>query len=331
MTAAMRAAFAAPPPQTRPRLPLSVKADLVSQIDWRFTMIAAFSFLFHFGVVGALYSDWTDPVIDDGVTAGLLSMVQRTAPDPAPPDVGEAPEEQATSTQAAAVEPAPAVHPEIHAASPRSRTTDPGAMHDSLDTVERTRVGILLSLDPGRALTAASSGESDGAPLDLNRLAQQSDGVDNIHLGGLNLPAGSDPLATRGGLRDLRPTLDPPAVATAGPARVIVPFDIQYSRPTISGPMPNAEATIRTQIDPGARRCYEKGLESEPGQAGRLVLQLRVAPSGEVDAANATTNTGLSARVVECIARVARRARFDAPGPGGAMLSIPFTFVRQGG
>ena len=29
------------------------------------TIIAAFSFLFHFGMVGAIYSDWMDPVVDD--------------------------------------------------------------------------------------------------------------------------------------------------------------------------------------------------------------------------------------------------------------------------
>src|SRR5580693_5986509 len=70
--------FVAPPPaQQRPRLPLSVKGGIGSRIDWGLTVIAAFSFLVHFGVVGAMYSDWTDPVVDDGLTAGLLEMVQR--------------------------------------------------------------------------------------------------------------------------------------------------------------------------------------------------------------------------------------------------------------
>src|SRR3954453_18560575 len=60
--------FVAPPPvQPKPQLPVSVKQGLASDIDWTTTIIAAFSFLFHFGAVGSIYSDWMDPVIDDEV------------------------------------------------------------------------------------------------------------------------------------------------------------------------------------------------------------------------------------------------------------------------
>src|ERR1700728_5444766 len=73
--------FVAPPPvQPRPQLPLSVKGGLGSQIDWNLTIIAAFTFLLHFGLVGAMYSDWMDPVVNDDLTAGLLDMVSRTVP-----------------------------------------------------------------------------------------------------------------------------------------------------------------------------------------------------------------------------------------------------------
>src|SRR5271166_1878059 len=75
--------FVAPPPvQPRPQLPLSVKGGMASQIDWNLTMIAAFSFLVHFGLVGAMYSDWMDPVVNDDITAGLIDMVQKTLPPP---------------------------------------------------------------------------------------------------------------------------------------------------------------------------------------------------------------------------------------------------------
>ena len=41
------------------------------------TIIAAFSFLFHFGMVGAIYSDWMDPVVDDELDiAGLIDSVK---------------------------------------------------------------------------------------------------------------------------------------------------------------------------------------------------------------------------------------------------------------
>ena len=71
---------APPPPQPRPQLPLAVKGGLASQIDWNLTIIAAFSFLLHFGVIGAMYSDWMDPVINDDLTAGGLIDMMKNIP-----------------------------------------------------------------------------------------------------------------------------------------------------------------------------------------------------------------------------------------------------------
>ena len=53
-------------PSSRPRLPPALLGRSSADIDWRLTMIAAFSFLAHFGVVDRSYSDWLDPLIDDG-------------------------------------------------------------------------------------------------------------------------------------------------------------------------------------------------------------------------------------------------------------------------
>ena len=95
--------FVAPPPvQPRPQLPLSVKGGLASQIDWSLTIIAAFSFLLHFGLVGAMYSDWMDPVVNDDLTAGLLDMVQKTVPPPV-----ETAEEASASASSTSTAPAP--------------------------------------------------------------------------------------------------------------------------------------------------------------------------------------------------------------------------------
>src|SRR5689334_23975916 len=88
--------FVAPPPiQPKPQLPVSVKGGLSSQIDWPMTIIAAFSFLFHFGMVGAIYSDWMDPLVDDEANiAGLIDSVKSLPP---PPPV-ETPVETSTAT-----------------------------------------------------------------------------------------------------------------------------------------------------------------------------------------------------------------------------------------
>jgi membrane protein involved in colicin uptake len=99
----------------------------------------------------------------------------------------------------------------------------------------------------------------------------------------------------------------------------------------MSVPVANAEAVIRSQIHPGAKKCYQRGLESDPTQAGKIVILIKVAPSGEVDTATVQSNTGISASVAACISAVARRAKFDAPGPSGSQISVPFNFVKQGG
>src|SRR5215813_2454904 len=76
--------FVAPPPvQPKPQLPVSVRSGLGSEIDWTTTIIAAFSFLLHFGAVGSIYSDWMDPVVDDEVSvAQLLEQVKQLPPPP---------------------------------------------------------------------------------------------------------------------------------------------------------------------------------------------------------------------------------------------------------
>ena len=66
-----RAAAEASPAQ----LPLSTKGR---QIDWTLTVIVAFSFLVHFGVIGAMFSDWADPVVasEDNVVS-VIDMTQK--------------------------------------------------------------------------------------------------------------------------------------------------------------------------------------------------------------------------------------------------------------
>ncbi len=81
---------AAPPLAPRPQLPLSVKAG--SGIDWLTTVIAAFSFLFHFGIVGAIYSDWLDPIVDQDIAIGQLVEAVKALPQPPVTEPKETPD-----------------------------------------------------------------------------------------------------------------------------------------------------------------------------------------------------------------------------------------------
>ena len=90
--------------QPKPQLPVSVKAGLASDIDWTMTIIAAFSFLFHFGAVGAIYSDWMDPVVDDEVNVARLLDSVKQLPPPPPVETPTETTTTATATAAAAAE-----------------------------------------------------------------------------------------------------------------------------------------------------------------------------------------------------------------------------------
>jgi hypothetical protein len=91
----------------------------------------------------------------------------------------------------------------------------------------------------------------------------------------------------------------------------------------------DAEAVIRGQIHPRARRCYQEGLRSDPSQAGRLVIRVHIAPSGDVDESIVASNNGLASSVADCVADAARQAHFDPPGDLGSTISIPFNFIRE--
>jgi hypothetical protein len=322
--------FVAPPPvQPRPRLPLSVKGGLASQIDWNLTIIAAFSFLLHFGLVGAMYSDWMDPVVNDDISASLLDILQRTVPPPTE-TAEETPTASATATDTA---PAPTQAPKAAAQNKANGSPAPDAkvVAGLMNEADQARIAILAALNGGANIKGAMN-DDNGAPVDLNSLANRSGGFTNSNSLVTGMGGGGPIQPGRsGGLQDIHGGQTGGASTSAGQATKVVPVgDVQYGGSQMSVPVSNAEAIIRSQIFPGAKRCYQRGLEQDPTQAGKLVILIKVAPSGEVDSATASSNTGLSASVAACISGVARRAKFDAPGANGSSISIPFNFVKQG-
>src|SRR5258708_27040567 len=157
--------FVAPPPvQPRPQLPLSVKGGMASQIDWNLTMIAAFSFLLHFGMVGAMYSDWMDPVVNDDISAGLLEMVQKTVPPPTP----DTPPEPSATATAADTAPAPTKAP-TPAPQAQAQAQAPSAkvVQGLLNEADNARLAILAALNGGAALSGAMK-DDHRTPRHLN-------------------------------------------------------------------------------------------------------------------------------------------------------------------
>jgi MYXO-CTERM domain-containing protein len=89
-------------------------------------------------------------------------------------------------------------------------------------------------------------------------------------------------------------------------------------------PPPQADRVIAATRS-RMRACYQRGLRSDPTQTGRLSLSVDIASNGEVNAAKALSNTGLSAEVTSCVTHALLALQFDAPGkPTNAHVNMAF-------
>ena len=246
-------------------------------------------------------------------------------------ETAEAVLESATATETPAPTRAPTAST---AAKNRPGPGNPGAILDGLlRDLDQVNVALIGSLKGGSNLRGGMTSEDNGAPIDLEALADRRARIGNASGDGLDLPGAVGEPIQPGRTGFTLPTRDTgEAPNSAGRmTRVVLAPAVHEESPVLSAPVPDAEAVIRRQIEPGAKRCYQKGLDSDPTQSGKLVLAIRVAPSGEVESATIASHAGLSAGVADCVAGVARRAKFDRTGPGGAAIVVPFGFIRQGG
>lgn len=321
--------FVAPPPvQPRPQLPLSVKGGVASQIDWNLTIIAAFSFLLHFGLIGAMYSDWMDPVVNDDLTAALVHVVQPPA-EPPPIETAEA---NPTATTADTSAPAP-TQKAAPSKAPSNAPAAPAAtvVAGLLNQAEQARIAILAALNGGPNISGAMK-DDNGAPVDLNSLANREGGISNS-TGGLNLPGGANgpikPGTGPGGLQNLHGDTSGPNASSAGTVARVVPVgDANFGGASASVPVSNAEAVIRSQLQPRARACYNAALAQDPTISGKLVLSIQVGADGSVTGVSAS---GMGGQIAGCISAAARRLQFASPGAGGSTIGTSFNFVKQGG
>ena len=164
--------FVAPPPiQPRPQLPVSVTRGATG-MDWPTTVIAAFSFLIHFCAIGAMYSDWLDPVVDYEVNVGALVETVKSLP--SPPPVEEPQEQAPTEEKAAEPEPAPKQQAPQEKPEPSQQ---PGKQHISkaqaaalsneLESLEMATLAALSGTGPGycqRACGAAKCRRARSTP-----------------------------------------------------------------------------------------------------------------------------------------------------------------------
>jgi hypothetical protein len=331
--------FVAPPPvQPRPQLPLAVKGGIASQVDWTLTIIAAFSFLLHFGFVGAMYSDWMDPVVSDELNiAGLVDMMKNIPPPPIEVPTEVTPDSTApTEATAAPAKPAGGgaggAKAAGHGRSGAAGVSDAKAAALA-SQAEQMQMQMLAALGGGSSVQGALN-RSDIPPVDLSGAAASGAGV-AAGTGDLKLGSGGGAVQGGGkgsGLAGIGGgTKGSGTGQGAGAERKVEgpKADAQVGGSTASVPVSDADRVI-AGLRARFRNCYQQGLNTDPSMSGKVLISAKVAPNGEVQSADVAQNTGLSPTVAQCIAKVVKRAQFSAPGGGGSTLQIPVTFVQQG-
>ena len=331
--------FVAPPPvQPRPQLPLAVKGGIASTIDWTLTIIAAFSFLLHFGIVGAMYSDWMDPVVGDEFNVGALVDMMKNIP---PPPVVETPEVNPVATATATATAAAANAPKgggAGGAKGGSAGKSAGQVSDAKAAAlaaqaDQMQMQMLAALNGGSSVQGALN-RSDIPPVDLSGAAASNAGVAHGS-GDLKIGGGGSPVqggGKGGGLSGIGGGTkgDGTGGGAGAETKVAGPTGLaQVGGSTATVPISDADRVV-AGLRGRFRSCYQTGLNSDPGMSGKVIISAKVGPNGEVTSADVAQNTGLSPGVASCIAGVVKRATFSAPGGGGSTLSIPVTFVQQG-
>jgi hypothetical protein len=157
-------------------------------------------------------------------------------------------------------------------------------------------------------------------------------------------------VAPTGSTISIAPTCLPPVAPWDWPPII----EVRHDALSMSVRIANAPAVVRSQIEPGARRCYARYLDQErarlgslarqwsrptalvlrPGKvgpelerAGRLELAIDVAPDGEVAGVGVGPESDLPPPVIQCTASVTRRAHFDPPGLGGSAVRVWLVFT----
>jgi hypothetical protein len=323
--------FVAPPPiQPKPQLPVAVLRG-TSSIDWNTTIIAALSFLFHFLLLGSIYSDWLDPVVDDEVSvAGVIDSLKSLPPPPPvedqpaeKPDADAKPEKAADKPAAAPTNNGP------KGPSGQMSEKQAAALHNELEQVEMATLGALSSTG---AATAGVLKGSEVATNALDQAAASNAGV-GAGTGDLKLGAGGGAIrpgqgGTLAGIGSSGRTGGTEGTGTgekvAGPKG-----NASVGGAAVSGGTVSNASRVVAGMRAGFRACYQRGLAENPDAAGSIRLTIRVGAGGEVAGVSASQSGSLPASVVSCVQARAQAAQFDAPEGGSAVIAVPVTFVKQ--
>jgi len=311
----------APPPRAgKAALPVAVQRRA---IDWPLTMIAAFSFLVHFGVVGAMFSDWMDPVVgDEAAIVGLVDLRQAGAQPIAEDASAETSAGAGTRTNASArtsARPSASTRP-----STRTSTRAESLAREG----EAMKMDLLATLGTSTAVDGALR-RGDVPVGDLDRVARESGGV--LQTGG-ELSLAPDRKPAYAGVRSLASLGDGRGTMHDGREREPdgPKVDVAIAQVPVTGFHDVDISGTIARLRPSFRSCYvRKGLDRDSTMEGKVTIDVAIAPNGDVAGVTKVDGAGLSAAVEQCIMDRARVASFPAPGGSGAHARVPILFRRQ--
>lgn len=332
---------AAPPPQARPELPLTVKDGVAGRVDWNLAIIAAVSFLFHFGIVGAMYSDWMDPTIGpERDVVGLVDMMKNLPnpqpeykdPLPAPPDdkvvKNDKVEDKSDKTKKADKNDGP-VRPSPHPPSPVNDRTMSDAKAAALAKQANDIEVAILAAKNAPSAVEGTLRRSEIPAVDLDSAAKSAAAAkhgDN----GLKVAPGGDPVqaTNRDGLTKIAKTgrdgKDDAGKVAKDP---LPPLIVENQQPIATAAISDADRVI-AGLRSRFRKCYETGMAGDPTMQGKVIIAARIQPNGEVQSASVESNEGLSSGVAQCIAGTVKNATFTGNG-SMTTLKVPVTFRHQ--
>jgi outer membrane biosynthesis protein TonB len=300
-------------------------------------VIAAFSFLIHFCAIGAMYSDWLDPVVDYDVNVNALVETIKNLP--APPPVEE-PEEQAPQEeQKKEAAPQPAEQKQQPQEKPQP-SEQPGKQHISkvqaaalsneLESLEMATLAALSGAGPATA-NVLRSGEVPTSALDA--AAASSAGVSAGDPGGLKLGGSGGtirPGAAGGGLASIGTSGKSVQSGSGAQAAVKGPKgDAAVGSANVAGGQVSNASRVVAGMRAGFRACYNRGLAGNPDIQGKIMLKIKVGPTGQVLSVTNTTTGDLPPAVVSCVEARAQAAQFSPPEGGAAVVQVPVSFVKQ--
>lgn len=325
-----------PPAVARAVLPMSVRRG--AEIDWTLALVAAMSFLFHFGALGSLYSDWADPPVDEGIAIASLVEAVRDLPAPPPVETSEAPETEVTPETK--IEKVSIVQKKADVRSQKRSDTSDGAARTAKAAADAALSSELASLDIQMNGVINSQGVSTDRVLQsgevpLDRLNEAANRDTKVSAGGLAV-LGSGGSVGRGDrtLGDLGNRASGDGPTAAGTSRrgdgPKADGTTAPPPPTGIGEVPGAQSVIAA-LTARYRRCYQNGLDREdPSMRGRVGVTIKIGPNGEVMSASPKVSGNLSSSVVGCIQGKTMGAQFSKPLSGGtATLFVPVVLDHQ--